>query len=130
VTEEHNNKIKLENLNRQLLEKQYSLEEQNSIIEELNAQLEEENKRISGRKRYCRQSLILSVQALLWVDRQAWIIFINKAWKELFNYLDFGQSCDACENFYINDDTCGNTEIFLQNMLQGWETVRRRLPNC
>ncbi|MGE5630378.1 MAG: histidine kinase dimerization/phospho-acceptor domain-containing protein [Caulobacteraceae bacterium] len=111
----------LRDINDNLIEKQYKLEEQNTIIEELNAQLEEENKRYLQQKEIL-QAIIDSFGAgIIMVDLQGKIIFINKAWKQIFNYLDSARSCHLCENFYINDETCGNTEIFIKNMLTGME---------
>ncbi|KUO76538.1 MAG: hypothetical protein APF77_05255 [Clostridia bacterium BRH_c25] len=111
----------LEDLNKELQEKQYSLEEQNSVIEELNAQLEEENQRYLQQKEIL-QAIIDSFGAgIIMVNLSGKINFINKAWKEIFNYTDFGQSRHLCEDFYIDDDTCGDTEAFLQNMLTGVE---------
>lgn len=111
----------LKDINDNLLEKQYKLEEQNTIIEELNAQLEEENIRYQHQKEIL-QAIIDSFGAgIVMVDPSGKIIFINKAWKEIFNYIDFGQTCLSCENFYISEDACGNTEVFLQNTLTGME---------
>lgn len=111
----------LENLNKQLLEKQYSLEEQNSVIEELIAQLEDENKRYQQQKEIL-QAIIDSLGAgIIMVDLSGKIVFINKAWKELFSYIDFGRFCYSRENFYINDNVCGNTEEFFYSTLAGVE---------
>lgn len=99
------------------------LEAQNSVIEELNAQLEEENSRYQQQKEIL-QAIIDSLGAgIIVVDTSARIVFINKAWKDLFNYLDFNQSylsCE-CENFNIDDDTCGDIEKFLRKITSGIE---------
>lgn len=108
-------------INKELTIKQYELEEQNALVEELNAQLEEENARYQKQKETL-QAITDSLGAgVIMLDTEGKIIFINKAWKELFSYLDFSKLCNACESFYIHDYTCINTEIFLENTMTGIE---------
>lgn len=112
---------KLNDVNEILVKKQYELEEQNTIIEELNAQLEDENERYQQQKETL-QAITDSLGAgIIMLDPSGKIVFINKAWRELFNYLDFDHFCNSCEGFYVNDYTCGNTEIFLNNTMTGVE---------
>lgn len=111
----------LEDINKQLHEKQYSLEEQNSVIEELNSQLEDENARYMEQKDIL-QAIIDSLGAgIIMTDISGKITFINKAWKEIFEYIDLNMNSHTCENFYIEDDLCGNSEKFLKNIMAGME---------
>lgn len=107
--------------NEELMEKQYSLEEQNSVIEELNALLEEENQRYLRQKEIL-QAIIDSLGAgVMMSDLSGEVSFINKAWKELFDYTDFGQPQHFCEDFYLNNGNCSDTKTFLEKMLTGVE---------
>ena len=111
----------LEEINKQLQEKQYSLEEQNSYIEELNSQLEDENIRYL-QQREILQALVDSLGAgAVMTDLDGKILFINEAWKELFNYLDFKEEYYLKDSFYINNDASFGTEIFFRNTVAGIE---------
>ena len=111
----------LEEINKQLQEKQYSLEEQNSYIEELNSQLEDENIRYL-QQREILQALVDSLGAgTVMTDLEGRILFINEAWKELFNYLDFKEEYYSKDSFYINNDASFGTEIFFKNTVAGIE---------
>ncbi|HEY5585769.1 MAG TPA: ATP-binding protein, partial [Ruminiclostridium sp.] len=117
----------LENINEQLQGKQYSLEEQNSVIEELNSQLEDENTRFIQQKETL-QAIIDSLGAgIMMVDVEDKVMFINKAWKDLFNYLDFGDNFKSHDDFYINRDTCCNAEEFIQDIMAGMENRQEPL---
>ncbi len=119
ITERKRAKDELISANEQLRGKQYSLEEQNALIEELNAQLEEENQRNLEQKEIL-QAIIDSLEAgIMMSNLSGEVNFINKAWKELFDYAVLGQTQHFCENFYMEDDVCCDVKIFLRNMLEG-----------
>ncbi|HZK57250.1 MAG TPA: PAS domain S-box protein [Clostridia bacterium] len=114
-------KKQLEDTNKQLYEKQYSLEEQNAVIEELNAQLEEEVERYQRQKEVLR-AIINSIGAgIVMVGSEGETIFINKAWRELFSYLDFEDSYDSGDSFYVDSNTGFGTELFIRKMLTGMQ---------
>lgn len=116
-----NTNKKLEKTNNQLQEKQYSLEEQNAYIEELNSQLEDENIRYL-QQREILQALVDSLGAgTVMTDLNGKILFINEAWKELFNYLDFKEEYYSKDSFYINNNASFGTEIFFRNTVAGIE---------
>ncbi|MCK9216664.1 MAG: PAS domain S-box protein [Firmicutes bacterium] len=116
-----NTNKELEEINKQLQEKQYSLEEQNAYIEELNSQLEDENIRYL-QQREILQALVDSLGAgAVMTDLDGKILFINEAWKELFNYLDFKEENYLKDSFYINNDASFGTEIFFRNTVAGIE---------
>lgn len=120
IQERTQNKL-LEDVNKQLQEKQYSLEEMNSVIEELNSQLEDENARYL-QQREILQAIIDSLGAgIMTIDLKGKVMFINRAWKELFNYLDFEYNFKQQDDFYINDETCYFTDAFIKSMLTGIE---------
>ncbi|HYE82482.1 MAG TPA: ATP-binding protein [Clostridia bacterium] len=109
----------LENANKELMEKQNALEEQNAIIEELNSQLEEENYKQHQQKEIMH-SIIDSLGAgIMMTDTDGAILFINKAWKDLFSYLEFGNRFYPEDAFYINGITLSSTERIMQNMMTG-----------
>ncbi len=121
ITEEYNNKIKLEKINTELITKQYSLEGQNALIEELNAQLEEENIRFLQQKETL-QAIIESLGAgVMMLDLGGNIIFINKAWKEMFAYLNINNKYFSKDSFYINNHSGMDTRLFINKMLMGAE---------
>lgn len=114
-------KEQLEETNNVLFERQYTLELQNTVIEELNSKLNKENVRYQQQKEILQAILDSLGAGIVMLDPLGKITFINKAWKDLFDYLDSNAVCQACENFYINDNNCGNSEQFLQNLMTGME---------
>jgi signal transduction histidine kinase/DNA-binding NarL/FixJ family response regulator len=119
ITEEYNNRIELEELNKQLHENQYLLEEQNATVEELNSQLEEENERYQQQKETL-QAIVDSLGAgIVMTDLKGRIVFVNDAWIDLFDYLDFNRSTCSKGNFYIDNNASFGTKLFLSNMLTG-----------
>lgn len=121
---EKKRKEHLEDINKQLQEKQYALEEQNTIIEELNSQLEDENILFLQHKEIL-QAIIDSLGAgIMMVDLEGKVMFINKAWKDLYNYMSIDDNFDQKDDFYINKDTFCSTEAFIHNMMTGIENFQ------
>ncbi len=111
----------LENINKELMEKQYTLEEQNSIIEELNSQLEEENFKYHQQKEILHTIIDSFGAGIMMTDSDGAVLFINKGWKDIFSYLEFGNSFYPKDAFYINGVTLSSTERIMENMMTGIE---------
>lgn len=109
----------LKELNDVLVTKQYELEEQNALIEELNSQLADENDRYLEQKETL-QAIIDSLGAgIIMVDPRGKVLFINHAWKEIFDYIDYGLDEKVQESFYISDAFCSSSERFVKSMMIG-----------
>lgn len=109
----------LTEINHELVKKQYQMEEQNAVIEELNSQLEDENQRYQQQKESL-QAIVDSLGAgIIMVDTEGRIVFINNAWKKLFSKHSYHCRCTDCDNFYINADSCGDVNSFINDMLFG-----------
>lgn len=114
-------KEQLEGTNKELSERQYTLELQNTVIEELNSKLEVENLRYQQQKEILQAILDSLGAGIVMVDQLGKITFVNKAWKDIFNYLDSIVCSKISEDFYINEDTYADSEQFLQNTMIGIE---------
>lgn len=128
VTEAYNNKRilekaneQLETINKELMEKQYTLEEQNAVIEELNSQLEEENFKQHQQKEILHAIIDSLGAGIMMTDTDGAILFINKAWKDIFRHLEFGYQFYPQDVFYINGVTLSSTERIIENMMIGIE---------
>ena len=111
----------IEYINKELMEKQYILEEQNALIEELNSQLEEENYKYHQQKEILHGIIDSFGAGILMTDTDGSILFINKAWRGVFNYLEFGDKFFPQDNFYINGVTLSSTEKIMESMMTGIE---------
>lgn len=113
--------MKFKNINKELMKKQNDLEEQSAIIEELNSQLEDENNRYVLQKEILKAIIESLGAGIIMVDLDGKVMFINKAWKDLFNYIDFGKDYGTQDDFYVDCETCWNTELLLKNTMFGME---------
>ena len=111
----------IENVNNELMEKQYTLEEQNALIEELNSQLEDENFKYYQQKEILHAIIDSFGAGIMMTDSDGAVLFINKAWKDIFSYLEFGNRFYPQDAFYINGVTLSSTERIMQSMMSGIE---------
>lgn len=102
-------KSQLENLNAQLISKQYELEEQNSMVEELNAKLEEEVNYSQQQKDILEAITYSLEEGIAMVNAADRYVIMNRAWGAMFGY-----SCSnspvymSIEAFVDNISACMN----------------------
>jgi PAS domain S-box-containing protein len=121
VTERKRALQEIVNTNTQLQEKQYSLEEQNAIIEELNSQLEEENFKHHQQKEILHAIIDSLGAGIMMTDSDGAVLFVNKAWKDMFSYLKQRSRLYAQDAFYLNDTDISSAERILESIVTGME---------
>lgn len=123
ITERRQAMEELVNANTQLQEKQYELEEQNAIIEELNSQLEEENFKYHQQKEILHAIIDSFGAGIMMTDSDGAVLFVNKAWKDMFSYLKFKSNLYSQDAFYLNDTDISSAERILESIVTGMENA-------